>query len=59
MKVKVGDKIYSDEDTALMVILSDSDKENIKNMPEDATKYASVPDGVFDTQQEFEEWMKK
>jgi hypothetical protein len=44
MKVKVGDKIYDSEKEPIMVILSESDKENICNMLSEATKYCSFPD---------------
>ena len=44
MKVKIGDNIYDGSKVPVMVILTDKDKENIKNMPKDATKYACYPD---------------
>ena len=43
MKIKVGNKIYDGEDEPVLVILSDSDKENIANMLPTATKYCSYP----------------
>jgi hypothetical protein len=46
MKVKVGDKIYDSESEPIMVILSESDKENISNMLPEATKYCSFPDKI-------------
>ena len=44
MKVKVGDKIYDGHDEAVMVILTDADKKNITDMPENAYKYMQFPD---------------
>lgn len=44
MKVKIGDRIYDSNDEPIMLILSDIDKENIKNMHSDATKYCTYPD---------------
>jgi hypothetical protein len=46
MKVKIGDKIYDSENEPLMVILNDTDKDNIKNMLPTATKYCSFPDTI-------------
>ena len=46
MKVKIGEKIYDSEKEPIMVILSESDKENISNMSPEATKYCSFPDGM-------------
>jgi hypothetical protein len=43
MKVKVGDKIYDSETEPVMVILSDGDKKNIKNMLPHCTKFCSYP----------------
>lgn len=43
MKVKVGDTVYSGNDQPIMVILTDKDKENIRNMEDTATKYCSFP----------------
>jgi hypothetical protein len=47
MKVKIGEKIYDSEKEPIMVILSESDKENISNMLPEATKYCSFPDGMI------------
>jgi hypothetical protein len=46
MKVKIGDKIYDSSQEPIMVILSDSDKDNIKNMLPTATKYCGFPDTI-------------
>lgn len=40
MKIKVGDKVYDGDEVPIMIIMNKKDKENIANMPEDATKYA-------------------
>lgn len=46
MKVKIGDTIYDSETEPIMVILSESDKQNIANMLPEATKYCSYPDTI-------------
>ena len=46
MKVKIGDTIYDSEIEPIMVILTESDKKNIKNMLPEATKYCSYPDEI-------------
>ena len=43
MKVKVDDKVYSGDKEPVMVILTDQDKENIKNMDPSCTKYCVYP----------------
>lgn len=48
MKVKIGSSIYSSEDIPLLLILEEAEKEQIRNMPEDATKYLSYPDTMPD-----------
>lgn len=44
MKVKVGNKIYNGEIEPVMVILTEQDKLNIKNMLPHCTKYCMFPD---------------
>lgn len=46
MKVKVGNRIYDPEVEPVMVILEDQDKENIKNMHPESTKYCMYPDSM-------------
>ena len=46
MKVKIGDKIYSDCDEPIMIILTESDKFNIANMSPNNYKYCSYPENV-------------
>ena len=41
MRIKVGNKWYSGEDEAIMVELTDIDKENIANMLPQCAKYCS------------------
>lgn len=43
MKVKIGNTIYDSNEEPIMLILSESDKENITWMSTDATKYCSFP----------------
>ena len=46
MKVKVGNKVFDCEKEPVMVILTDQDKENIKNMLPECTKYCMFPDTI-------------
>ena len=57
MKVKIGDKIYDPEDQPIMFILTDKDKENIRNMLPDNCKYCCYPNSGY-TEEEIEEFMK-
>ena len=57
MKIKVGSKIYDGADQPIMVILTDQDKENIKNMLSECTKYCMFPDTY--SSDEIEKWMKE
>ena len=45
MQVKIKDKFYSSADEPILIILSDSDIENIKNMI--GYKYCSYPVGKY------------
>lgn len=58
MQVKIGDRTYSSADAPIMVILSAADKENIRNMHPDCTKYAEWDDASM-TVEQAEEWMGK
>ena len=55
MKVKIGDTIYDGRSMPVMVILTDSDKQNIKNMLPECTKYAEFPDEI--PEDEIDRWM--
>ncbi len=55
MKVRIGDKVYDGNDTPVMVILEDIDKENIRLMPKDSTKYCSYPH--YMSRADIEKWM--
>jgi len=56
MKVKIFDTIYDSEIQPVMVILNDKDKENIKNMLPEATKYCGYPAGA--DKDEILKWMQ-
>ena len=56
MKVKVGNKVYDSGQEAIMVILTDKDKENIANMLPSCTKYCEYQEEQY-TLEEIEEWM--
>lgn len=57
MKVKIDNIIYDSEETAIMVILTENDKYNIRHMLTSCTKYACFP--ASDTRNEVEKrfWM--
>lgn len=46
MKVKIGDRIYSSDKEAIMIILEDYNKKHISNMTEDSKKYCEFPDSM-------------
>lgn len=56
MKVKIGNKIHDAKNEPIMIILGEQDKENIKNMLPDATKYLCYPDDMGE--EEAVEFMK-
>ena len=56
MKVKIGKEVFDGNNEPIMVILSEEDKENIKNMLPECTKYCSFPEG-FNVEQ-IKIWMK-
>jgi hypothetical protein len=56
MKVKIGDKIYSSNDQPIMIILTEYNKKDIRNMNEDAYKYCEYPDTM--SEEEAREFMK-
>ena len=58
MKVKIGYKIYDSTEQPIMLILSDSDKENIKNMLPDAEKFCTFPDDEEYTEGMIKKFMK-
>ena len=43
MRIKVGDTWYNGKDVPVMIELSESDKTNIANMLQSATKYCDYP----------------
>lgn len=62
MKVKVGNRIYNGDSEPVMVILTDQDKKNIKNMKPESTKYCIFPvtdDWIKDDYAKIKAWMNK
>lgn len=55
MKVKISDTIYDANEKPIMVILDENDKNIIKNMIPEATKYCEYPKGM--TEEEALKWM--
>ena len=57
MKVKVGDEVYDGHEVPVMVILEDTDKENLKNLIEKGhSYYAQFPDDWGDPEKMYD-WM--
>jgi len=46
MKVKIGNKIHDAENEPIVIILNQSDKDNISNMHPDKSKYICFPNGM-------------
>jgi hypothetical protein len=44
MKVKIGNKIYNEEDEPILLILNSEEKNLIKNMSKEDCNYCSYPD---------------
>jgi len=44
MKVKIGNTVYDANETPIAIIFEGNDKENIKNMAEEATVFVAYPD---------------
>ncbi len=55
MKVKVGDQVFDGQNQPVMVILSERDRENIRNMHPDSNAYASAPEDYGE--EKLREWM--
>lgn len=62
MKVKVRNKIYDGSKEPVMVILSKGEREQIRNMPPDNTKYCVYP-GIKkwtgNNYRKIKKWMKE
>jgi len=56
MRVKIGNTVYDSENEPIMLLLSNVEKQHISNMPYDAHKYCSYPEGREES--EIEEFMK-
>ena len=56
MKVKIRRDVYNAEIEPILVILSEEDKENIKNMEEDCFKYCVAPEEL--SEEDIREFMK-
>lgn len=60
MRVKIGNIWHECQPgQPLMVELSDADKSNIANMPENAHRYAVFHDNAELTENEMKEWVKE
>ncbi len=51
MIVKIADKIYDSNEEPIMIILDESDKENIKNIDVYHARYCSFPTGKYTTEE--------
>ena len=56
MKVKIGDKIYDPNEVPIMLLLSQTDKENISCMNSEANKYCAYPKTGY-TEADIDEFM--
>ena len=56
MQVKIGDKIYSDTDQPILLVLSDRDKLNVHAMPVNSNIFCSHPKDM--AQEDVKEFMK-
>lgn len=59
MKVKVGNEIFDSEQVPIMIIFDNESLDQVKNMGDGLTRYASVPEGTFDSAEKFSAWMKE
>jgi intein-encoded DNA endonuclease-like protein len=59
MKVKIGTSIYDSEQTPIMIILSDSEKEQVAQMPTGVNAFCAWNDLTCNnmTEEEIKEWM--
>jgi hypothetical protein len=46
MRVKIGNKIYDSKIEPIMIIFEEYNKEDIRNMDDESTKYCEYPDGI-------------
>lgn len=59
MKIKVGDDIYDSNDVPIMIIMTEDDLHNIKNMPENLRRYACFPENWEEVDDDIKlEWMR-
>ncbi|MCJ7807969.1 MAG: hypothetical protein MUP73_04555 [Dehalococcoidia bacterium] len=58
MKVKVGDTVYDGDKEPVMVILTDKDKENIRDMLPTAIRYCMYPTTGW-SQEDIVAWMER
>ena len=58
MLMKIGNKLYNPEDQPIMIILTDQDKENIKNMLPKCKKYCVYPSNEY-SKEKILKWMKE
>lgn len=56
MKVRIGNDIFDSSEHPIMLILTQSDKDNISKMHPDATKFCVYPDKGY-TAKDIEEFM--
>ena len=61
MKIAVAGKLFDPNFYAMILILTDKDKENIANMDPEATMYYAYPDGFSakDIQRFLDDWRER
>jgi hypothetical protein len=57
MLVKIKDEIFNSEIEPIMLILNEEEKENIKSMAPEYSKYCSFPDTGY-SEEEIKKFMK-
>ena len=57
MRIKVNDRWYDGDKQLVMVVLTESDKENIRDMSPEATRYCQYPKALNLKDNAVFEWM--
>ena len=57
LRVKIGDKWYTDNDTPILIEFSVLSKSHVKNMASENFRYASAPDSYFLHENDYVNWM--
>jgi len=58
MRIKIGSEWHDSSQEPVCIEISDQEKIHISRMDSEATKYASAPDGFFESANAFRAWME-